>query len=63
MELRAEDETLAEAGRVLLPLCDTLSNIGAAFLRRINYDSVMIVWHLTFHGECYTALRNHLSNM
>ena len=36
MDLRAEVETLPEAGRLLVPLCDTLSNTGAAVLKKIN---------------------------
>ena len=36
MDVRAEVETLPEAGRVLVPLCDTLSNISPAVLKKIN---------------------------
>ena len=36
MDVRAEVETLPEAGRVLVPLCDTLFNIGPAVLKKIN---------------------------
>ena len=36
MDVRAEVETLPEAGGVLVPLCDTLSNIGTAVLKKIN---------------------------